>query len=185
VASDSESEKIEELAKILATSTDSNQKLSAIEHLKKSGNNRLAQSVLGKVASDTSEVPIIRKAASQALGWMQSEAELSIPTFLRSRSNLGKVSIAGGVITGRPERPTTTDATYRSVAPSNNIVELGLSNNYHELLTILGQELGLSDGDVIRMGLVLLGFASKAKQQGLKLAVVDDDGIVIANIDGI
>lgn len=61
---------------------------------------------------------------------------------------------------------------------------LPLSDEFKDLLDEIVEETKLDKETVLRQGLVFVSLAQKAKQAGFKLAIVDDDGTIIANIDG-
>lgn len=61
---------------------------------------------------------------------------------------------------------------------------LPLSDEFKDLLDEIVEETKLDKETVLRQGLVFVSLAQKAKQAGFKLAIVDNDGTTIANIDG-
>lgn len=62
--------------------------------------------------------------------------------------------------------------------------KLDLSNDFIELLNKLVHNSSSNESDVVKKGLVFLGLIDRVKQQGFKLAVVDEDGNLIANLEG-
>jgi hypothetical protein len=58
------------------------------------------------------------------------------------------------------------------------------SQDYINLIKSLEQETSLEELEVVKQGLVLLALAMRTKKQGLNLAVVDNKGNIVANIDG-
>jgi len=63
-------------------------------------------------------------------------------------------------------------------------VKLQLPPDFVSLLKKLGKSSNANESDIVRKGLIFVGLADKVKQQGLKLAVVDDDGNLVANLEG-
>jgi hypothetical protein len=61
---------------------------------------------------------------------------------------------------------------------------LPLSDEFKDLLDEIVAETSLDKETILRQGLVFVSLAQKAKQAGFKLAIVDNDGTIIANIDG-
>jgi hypothetical protein len=172
-----DSEKLNELAEILEKSQDRNQKLSAIQKLKELAGQEGVIEVLTDIALDNDEHAEIRNAARETLDKLQL-TRWRVATTLPDQPVTEPVPISPR--TNEPRKPFSRRASLILTAQAE------LSNEFTELLTELTQELNVDDrGDVIKLGLVLVGLASKAKQQGFRLAIVDDDGTLIANIDGI
>ncbi len=62
--------------------------------------------------------------------------------------------------------------------------KLNLPNDFVELLEKLTENAKSNESDIVKKGLVFLGLVDRVKQQGFKLAVVDEEGNLIANLEG-
>jgi hypothetical protein len=62
--------------------------------------------------------------------------------------------------------------------------KINLPDDFIELLKKLSGKFQSDESDVVKKGLVFLGLVDRVKQQGFKLAVVDDEGNLIANLEG-
>ena len=62
--------------------------------------------------------------------------------------------------------------------------KLDISNDFIDLLKKLVKNTNSSESDIVKKGLVFLGLVDKVKQQGFKLAVVDEEGNLISNLEG-
>jgi hypothetical protein len=59
-----------------------------------------------------------------------------------------------------------------------------LPNDFLDLLNQLSKKLNCSKSDIVKMGLIWVGLASKVKEQGFGIAVVDSDGSIVTEIEG-
>lgn len=82
--------------------------------------------------------------------------------------------------TGEPEPVSVRMAGVLSLGDPR----LPLSDEFKDLLDEIVAETSLDKETVLRQGLVFVSLAQKAKQAGFKLSIVDDDGTIIANIEG-
>lgn len=86
----------------------------------------------------------------------------------------------GALIQGVP----FVSQSYQSIGFPVVDPRLPLSDEFKDLLDEIVEENKLDKETVLRQGLVFVSLAQKAKQAGFKLAIVDDDGTIIANVDG-
>jgi hypothetical protein len=62
--------------------------------------------------------------------------------------------------------------------------DIGFSSDYIDLLKSIEQETNLDELTIIKQGLVFVALAMRIKKQGHNLAIVDNEGNVIANVSG-
>lgn len=90
--------------------------------------------------------------------------------------------VPGALISGTGE-PEPVSVQMAGVLPLGD-PRLPLSDEFKDLLDEIVAETSLNKETILRQGLVFVSLAQKAKQADFKLAIVDDDGTIIANIDG-
>ena len=205
-----DSEKIANLRKVLTESEDTAQKLSAIDELRQFLEDKRAISMLATAACDDRSFSV-RQAAAIALG-ESKDSDLdgireAVAQFLQEQrpSRGGQVFIendrvkwvfddlAKSTLTAKilddmhkaailPAERKLRAATRPKQGHQFRLLEL--PDGFIKLLSDLSIDSGFGEAELIKMGLALSKLANKAKQQGFRMAVIDADGTVIANIDG-
>ena len=98
----------------------------------------------------------------------------------RLNSGSGMEVRVASMATGKSQEMTA----YVLREKQDTTTDIHLSRELSALLNDLMEETSLDAETIINQGLVFVSLAQKAKQAGFKLAIVDDDGTIIANIDG-
>jgi HEAT repeat protein len=210
MSSQSDLQKINELADTLKNSTNISSKISAISALGKI-NNDIAYELLLDALKDTNSD--VREAAFRALDLdgensrlaseeikaliiigeinrllteketekdKKQELEVRFENILNALKSYQSSNISNLLI-GRVGQGKTLG---NKVRHSHEYGKLELSDEFIDLLGKLSQDANSSESDIVKKGLVFVGLASKVKEQGFRLAVVDTDGSIISEIDG-